>query len=89
LPQDQGTGGCNYALIGGMNQGEWSVTLVNPIGGTGNTAVGCGSKLRILGALPGAEDRVVLVVSGTAPHDYELKRQNQCPARGGSAVTCQ
>lgn len=88
LPQDAGVGGCNYTLVGGGAQGEWNVTLVNPIGGTGNTALGCGSKLRILGASPGAENRVVLVVSGTAPHVFELKRENQCDA-GGPAVICQ
>jgi hypothetical protein len=88
LPQDAGTGGCNYTLVGGNNQGDWTVTLVNPLGGTGTTALGCGSKLRILGAEPGAEDRVVLVVSGTAPHVFELKRQNGCNG-SGPAVTCQ
>jgi hypothetical protein len=87
LPQDTGINGCNYSLVGGMMQGDWSVTLVNPLGQTGPTAVGCGSKLRVNGALPDAEDRVVLVVSGTAPHTFELKRQNQC--NGTGSIVCQ
>jgi hypothetical protein len=89
LPQDVGVEGCNYALIGGNTQGDWNVTLVNPIGGTGTTALGCGSRLRILGALPNAENRMVLVVTGTAPHLFELKRQDGCNASAPSAVTCQ
>jgi hypothetical protein len=88
LPMDAGTGGCSYTLVGGMIQGDWNVTLVNMLGQTGNTAIGCPAKLRIVGALPGAEDRVVLVLSGTAPHLFELKRQDACNATG-PAVTCQ
>ena len=88
LPQDVGTGGCNYALVGGMLQGEWNVTLVNPQGGTGLTAIGCGSRLRILGALPDAEDRLVMVATGVGPHFFELSRLDQCNGAGGS-VTCQ
>lgn len=88
LPQDLGTGGCNYTLVGGGAQGDWNVTLVNPFGQSGNTAFGCGSRLRILDARPDAEDRVVLVVSGTAPHLFELKRDDGCNG-GGPAVICQ
>lgn len=88
IPMDQGVEGCNYTLVGGNIQGDWNVTLVNPVGQTGVTSIGCPTKLRILGALPMAEDRVVLVVSGTAPHVVELKRQDGCNA-GGPAVTCQ
>ncbi len=88
LPQDAGSGGCTYTLIGGMQQGEWNVTLVGTGGAIGPTATGCGSKLRVNGAAPDAEDRVVLVLSGIAPHFFQLKRANQCSGANGP-ITCQ
>ena len=78
LPIDQGDGGCNYVLVGGGSQGDWLVTLVGSAGQTGPIVSGCGSSLRVLGARPDAEDRVVLVMTGVGPHTFELRRQNTC-----------
>jgi hypothetical protein len=88
LPVDQGTGGCNYVLVGAGTQGDWLVTLVSPTLQTGSVVTGCGSFLRVLGARPDAEDRVVLVMTGIGPHLFRLARQNQCPAAGGATVLC-
>ncbi len=78
LPADAGPGGCNYTLIGGRDQGDWAVTLANPVGVTGTTATGCGSTLRVVSASPDAERRTVLVVSGQAPHVFRLERLDGC-----------
>ncbi len=90
LPDDQGTGGCTYLLVGGGTQGDWQVTLFNPTSGqTGPTVMGCDTVLRITSARPDAEDRVVMVLSGIAPHPIRLRRQNQCNAAGQGILCAQ
>jgi len=78
LPQDPGAGGCVYTLVGGTAQGAWTVTLVDPLGGTGATAIGCGSRLRVVSAQPDADERTVLVVTGAGPHAFRLERVDGC-----------
>lgn len=87
LPDDQGTGGCAYVLVGGGSQGDWQVTLFNPVTSqTGPAVTGCETVLRVVGARPEAEDRVVLVLSGVAAHPIRLRRQDQCNAAGQSIL---
>jgi hypothetical protein len=82
LPMDGGVTGCNYFLVGGTSQGDWQVTLVDPANQTGFMVSGCGSRMRVLGALPDADDRTVLVMTGVAPHLIQLQRADACVAGG-------